>query len=217
MARRGIQVRSLVRGGFFLLGLLVCWSAPLKALDYEGIKKAYYESYRLEREGRYARAREALRPVYETFPRAYTVNLRLGWLYYLEGRYRNAIEHYQIAAAAAPQAVEPLLGLSLPYLARKDWRRVEELMYRVLKIDYYNYYGNLRLARALREEKKYRQAEVVCRKMLTLYPTDVAFLTELALTLELSGCHKEALALFRDILILDPRNSVAKEYLSEKH
>lgn len=199
------------RVGLFLL-LLLLWAVPLQALDYQKIKQAYYTSYQFERRGEYAKAREALLPVYEKFPQGYTVNLRLGWLFYLEGRYRNAIRHYKTAQAAAPGAVEPLLGLSLPYMAQKNWKKVEELMYRVLKIDFYNYYGNLRLARALREQKKYRQAEAVCRKMLALYPTDVPFLTELALNLYFSGRRKQAQALFGDILILDPENAVALKY-----
>ncbi len=198
------------RAGILLLVLL--WAVPGYSLDYKEIKRAYYTSYQYERRGEYAKAREALLPVYEKFPQGYTVNLRLGWLFYLEGHYRNAIKHYEKAVEAAPGAVEPLLGLSLPYLAQKNWKKVEELMYRVLKIDFYNYYGNLRLALALREQKKYRQAEAVCRKMLALYPTDVSFLTELALDLYLSGHKKEAQALFGDILILDPENTVALKY-----
>ncbi len=183
-------------------------------MDYERIKRAYQLSYQFERRGEYARAREALLPVYENFPRGYTVNLRLGWLFYLEGHYRNAIHHYRIAAAVAPGAVEPLLGLSLPYLAQKNWTRVEALMYQVLKRDFYNYYGNLRLAVALRKEGKYAQAEAVCRKMLTLYPTDTAFLTELALDLYQQGKRRRALEIFRNILILDPANPVASKYVS---
>ncbi|WP_297058844.1 tetratricopeptide repeat protein [Thermosulfurimonas sp.] len=197
-----------------LLFLLPVWSLPARGMDYERIKRAYQLSYQFERRGEYARAREALLPVYENFPRGYTVNLRLGWLFYLEGHYRNAIHHYRIAAAVAPGAVEPLLGLSLPYLAQKNWTRVEALMYQVLKRDFYNYYGNLRLAVALRKEGKYAQAEAVCRKMLTLYPTDTAFLTELALDLYQQGKRRRALEIFRNILILDPANPVASKYVS---
>ncbi len=194
---------------FVFLFVLFFYASLLWGLDYETIKKAYYESYRLEAQGRYAEARKALIPVYKSFPRAYTVNLRLGWLFYLEGRYRNAAKHYEVAASAAPRAVEPVLGLGLVYAARNQWQKVEELMYRVLKVDYYNYYANLRLAYALRKQKKFRQAELVCRKMLALYPTDVSFLEELALILLESGRKKEAEAIFADILILDPKNRTA--------
>ncbi|OAQ20352.1 tetratricopeptide repeat protein [Thermosulfurimonas dismutans] len=191
-----------------VLGVSWAW-----ALDYKAIKRAYHLSYEFERRGEYVKAREALLPVYEKFPRGYTVNLRLGWLFYLEGRYREARKHYEKAAEVAPQAVEPLLGLGLTYMVQKRWKEVEELMTRVLKIDFYNYYGNLRLAQALREQKKYRQAEAVCRKMLTLYPTDVAFLTQLALTLYHSGQKKVAISIFGDILILDPQNRIASRFV----
>ena len=197
-------------GGFLFLIFGVGWA---KALDYEALKRAYHLSYEFDRRGEDLKAREALFPVYEKFPRGYTVNLRLGWLFYLEGRYREARKYYERALEVAPRAVEPLLGLSLTYMVQKRWKEVEELMTRVLKIDFYNYYGNLRLTQALREQKKYLQAEAVCRKMLSLYPTDVAFLTELALTLYHSGQKKLALSIFRDVLILDPQNRIASRFV----
>ena len=86
-------------------------------------------------------------------------------------------------------------------------------MYRLLKIDYYNYYGNLRLSIALRKLKKFSVAEAVARKMLSIYPTDVNFLNELAISLYHQGKKRYAESLFKDILILDPENVTAKEYM----
>ncbi len=203
----------------FWLAWVVVWLwagvSPAQTLSYQKLKEAYHRSYEFEREGQYAKSIQALMPVYQKYPRGYTINLRLGWLFYLSGRYRNAIEHYEKAAAAAPGSVEALLGLSLPYLAQKNWSKVETLMYRVLKIDFYNYYGNLRLAQALRNQKKYYQAEAVCRKMLALYPTDVNFLAELALNLYYRNQKSEAKKLFRDLSILAPQNPLPQKFLSE--
>ncbi|WP_456484917.1 tetratricopeptide repeat protein [Desulfurobacterium sp.] len=186
------------------------------AMNYNEIKIAYYKSFTYEKAGDYKDAIKALMPVYETYPKGYTVNLRLGWLYYLMGKYKNSEVHYRKAMEAIPSSVEAKLGLSLPLMAEKRWAEVESLMYKVIKTDYYNFYGNLRLAVALRNEGKAKLAEQIARKMLALYPSNVAFLTELGLDLFAQGKKKEAYATFSDVLILDPENTVAKHYLGIK-
>jgi tetratricopeptide (TPR) repeat protein len=59
------------------------------SLSYEEIKKAYEQSYLYEKIGDYKNAIRVLIPVYEAYPSGYTVNLRLGWLYYLLGKYKD--------------------------------------------------------------------------------------------------------------------------------
>ena len=185
------------------------------SLTYTEIKEAYQRSYIYEKSGDYTDAIKALMPVYKSYPNGYTVNLRLGWLYYLAGRYADSEYHYKKALQAIPTSVEAVLGLMLPLMAQDRWSQVESLAYRILKTDYYNYYGNLRLSIALRHEKKFTMAEAVDRKMLTLYPTDVNFLNELALSLLGEGKKLYAKTIFENVLILDPENVVAKEYLEE--
>ncbi|WP_456341495.1 tetratricopeptide repeat protein [Thermovibrio sp.] len=197
-----------------LLLTLIFLSSSAFGLDYQEIKNSYYRSYLYERSGNYEDAIKALMPVYKSFPNGYTVNLRLGWLYYLVKKYANSEFHYKKALQAVPSSVEAMLGLTLPYIAQGKWSDTEALCYRILRIDYYNYYGNLRLSYALRMEGKYSIAEAVNRKMLSIYPADVNFLLELALSLYNQGKTAYAKSLFEDILILDPENTVAKEYLN---
>jgi len=185
------------------------------ALTYEEIKEAYHRSFIYEKSGDYEDAIKALMPVYKSFPNGYTVNLRLGWLYYLAKKYANSEFHYRKALQVVPSSVEAMLGLTLPYMAQGKWPETEALTYRILKIDYYNYYGNLRLSYALRKEGKYSIAEAVARKMLAIYPSDVNFLVELALALYHQGKTAYAESIFKDVLILDPENPTAKEYLKK--
>jgi len=194
-----------------LLILLLLLPAEGFALSYQQIKEAYYRSYLYEKSGDYEDAVKALMPVYESYPNGYTVNLRLGWLYYLWKKYSNSEFHYQKALKAIPSSVEAMLGLTLPYLAQGRWKDVESVCYRILKIDYYNYYGNLRLSYALRKDQKYQIAEAVDRKMLSIYPTDVNFLLELADSLFSQGKYAYANSIVKDVLILDPENPKAKE------
>ncbi len=188
------------------------WGAS--SLSDMEIKRAYKSSYDYERMGDFRDAIRVLSKVYEAYPRTYTINLRLGWLYYLDKKYANSIEHYRVATKVYPGAVEPLLGLSLPYLAQKKWSEVEKLMYEVLKRDYYNYYGNLRLCFVLRKEGKYELAEKVARKMLSLYPVDINFLNELGLALLKDGKEKDALKYFDIVITLDPQNLIASKYVT---
>ncbi len=202
--------------GFFIVfflatGSSITWaSQKLSSLE---IKRAYRSAYDYEKMGDFQDAIRALSKVYQAYPKTYTVNLRLGWLYYLDRKYANSISHYKIAVKAYPQAVEPLLGLSLPLLAQKRWGEVEKLMYEVIKRDYYNYYGNLRLCFVLRKEKKYDLAEKVAKKMLGLYPVDINFLNELGLALVKQGKEQQAMKYFDIVITLDPQNLVAGRYV----
>ncbi len=200
-----------------IVSLLIALAIPVSAfsLTYTDIKEAYHRSYIYEKSGDYADAIKALMPVYKSYPNGYTVNLRLGWLYYLAGRYADSEYHYKKALQAIPTSVEAVLGLMLPLMAQDRWSQVESLAYRILKTDYYNYYGNLRLSVALRHQNKFSMAEAVDRKMLTLYPTDVNFLNELALSLLGEGKKLYAKTIFENVLILDPENVVAREYLEK--
>jgi tetratricopeptide (TPR) repeat protein len=151
--------------------------------------------------------------VYNDYPETYTVNLRLGWLYYLNENYANSLEHYGKAIKISPYSLEAKLGELLPLLARERYGEVEKKAFQILDADYYNYYGNLRLVFALRMQQKSDLAEKIALKMLAIYPIDVSFLTEYALIKFAQGEKDTAFKLFYDILILDPENVTAKSYI----
>jgi len=178
--------------------------------DIEG---AYHRSFEYERAEAYHDAIRALAPVYEAYPNGYTVNLRMGWLFYLNGNFNNAAAHYDVARSAAPFALEPKLGQLLPLLAQGRWSDAESVAYEVVSVDHYNYYGNMRLVLALRMQDKFEPAYQITLKMAGAYPTDLSFLTELALLNDARGNSEEAVRLFTDLLILDPENETARKYL----
>ncbi len=187
----------------------------LNAMTYEEINAAYHKSFLYEKNGDYANAIRAIMPVYKNYPKGYTVNLRLGWLYYLLGNYSNAKTHYKKAMEIIPTSVEAMLGYSLPLMAQQKWKDVAQLMYKLLKIDYYNFYGNLRLSVALRNLGKFKEAEQIDRKMLALYPSNVSFLLELGISLYYQGKKTYAKSIFKDVITLDPENNTAKEFLKK--
>ena len=178
------------------------------------IKDAYLKSYNYEKMGSYSDAIKVLIPVNKKYPNSYTVNLRLGWLFFLNKRYKNAIQHYKKALLAIPSSIEANLGLIKCYLANEDLKNAIKIGGIILKIDYYNYYGNYYLSLALIRNKDYAIALNLVNKMLSLYPTSVLFLEELA---KIKSVEKpqEAKKIYRNILILDPNNINAKDALQE--
>lgn len=181
-----------------------------QVLDIAG---SYQRSFDYERTQDYPNAIRALAPVYEAYPNGYTVNLRMGWLFYLNGNYSNAVAHYEVATRAAPFALEPKLGRLLPLLAQGRWGDAETVAYQVVSVDHYSYYGNLRLAIALRMQGKLEPAYQIELKMVGAYPTDVLHLVELAQITDARGDKTEAARLFGEILVLDPENETARRYL----
>ncbi len=194
--------------------LLLFLALFLLSFSYEDIRDAYYRSYQYERVQDYENAIKVLMPLYNKFPKGYTLNLRLGWLYYLWGKHANSLYHYERAIKISPYSVEAKLGYTLPLMAQGKFQEVEKVCYQILSIDPYNYYANLRLVLALKKQKKTDSALKVVNKMLAVYPTDVRFLTELALIKHMMGSEREAYAIFKDVLILDPENVTAKEYVN---
>lgn len=182
-------------------------------MQQEEIEKAYYESYTLEKQQNYLTAMRALQPVLSAYPTGYTINFRMGWLSYCNGNYADALQYYKKALVTYPASIEVLQCISLTYVAKQDWAKVEEENYKIIKIDYFNQKGNYWYAYALKMRKKYDVAENICRKMLVIVPTSVSFLQELAEVLYLKGKYDESLSLFLSVKVLDPYNESAKKYI----
>jgi tetratricopeptide (TPR) repeat protein len=173
--------------------------------EFKDVKEQYFKSYDYEQMGRYKEAIKVLAPLYKKYPKAYTLNLRFGWLFFLDKRYNDAQKYYKQASLANSYALDPRLGLIRIYLNNADYSKAELVSYELLKIDYYNYYANLYVSKALIAQKKYDVAIEVIRKMLALYPTDISYLELLAVVYKETNSDYLS-KLYEDILILDPNN-----------
>ncbi|NQV33865.1 MAG: tetratricopeptide repeat protein [Phycisphaeraceae bacterium] len=198
-----------------LIILVMCVSVSF-ALSDENIRDTYRKSYNYEKIENYSNAIKALMPVYQAYGNTYTVNLRLGWLYYLKKNYANSMEHYNKAVQIAPASLEAQSSRLLTLLAQERYAEAEQWAFAILKVDHYNFYGNIRLAYSLRMQKKLKAAEQINLKMLAIYPLDVTFLSEYALVKHAQGDIAAAVKAFHSVLILDPENVTAKAYLREK-
>jgi Flp pilus assembly protein TadD len=178
------------------------------------VADAYKKSFQYERNGDTRNAILALSEVSKAWPDGYTPNLRLGWLHFVAGNFADSLERYQKAVKAAPYSTEARVGQAAVLIFQKRWADAETLLLQVLTIDLYNYYGNLKLSYVLRMEKKPEQAEKVARKMLSLYPSDTAWLVELGWARWAQKDLSAATSLFTDVQILDPENLDAKAYFT---
>lgn len=197
-----------------ILAALASFAAPASAEpSYEQIRQSYARSYAYEQAHNYKDAIKALVLLHASYPQGYTVNLRLAWLYYSSGSYANSLQHYEAAIKALPSAIEPKLGYTLPLLAEGRYQDAEAVARQVLTVDPSNFYGNLRYIQALRYQGKFDQAAKIAGLMLVLYPTDVGFLSELALSRTGLKDEEGARKVFGDVLILDPENVTARKQL----
>ncbi len=176
------------------------------------VRDAYLRSFQYESKQNYDDAIRTLIPIYNKYPKAYTLNLRIAWLHYLSGHYANSIKHYETAATTTPSALEPQLGKLLPLLAQERYEEAEQTANKVIRTDTNNYYANLRLIIATRMQNKYAAAQNATRKMRALYPSDIHFIAQDALIHEQLKDFNTASALYWDLLILDPENITAKRY-----
>jgi tetratricopeptide (TPR) repeat protein len=169
------------------------------------IKNAYGKSYTYEALGNYAEAIKVLAPLYAKYPKGYTLNLRMAWLFFLDKKYQNAEEYYKKAILTKPNAINAKQGLISVHLATFSFTDAEQLSYEVLKKDYYNYYANMYAIQALIGQKKYDEALAITQKMLSLYPSNIAYLELLAVIYKETN-YEYLHELYENILILDPNN-----------
>ena len=200
---------------FLIAVVLFVLTIAASELPYDEIKSAYYKSYDYETMEKYDKAIASLNPIYKAYPETYTVNYRLGWLYYLNKKYANATEHLQKALKIYPSSIEAMNTMDLIFAAKEEWEKLEEQAAKIINLDYYNHYANYWYSVALKMQKKYELAIKVDRKMLVVFPTSVTFLQELGENLFLGGDKEGSKSVFYSLIILDPTNVTANAYLKK--
>ncbi len=188
----------------YLLILLLSISF-LQAMKSNQIKDRYNKSYNYEKMAQYSEAIKVVVPIYHQYPKGYMINLRLGWLFYLNNKIQDSTKYYKQASLITPSAIAPKLGLIQIHLNQSHFSEAELLTYNILKLDYYNYYGNYYTIIALIGEKKYNIAIDIIQKMLALYPVDIIFLEQLFIAYKATN-NSYLKRLYNNILTIDPNN-----------
>jgi tetratricopeptide (TPR) repeat protein len=192
---------------FFLFFVLV-----LEGQDYTKLISAFSESYTKEKAGKYQEAVASLKPFYDAG--SYEINLRLGWLTYLQGQFTESLAYYTKAAELMPYAIEPRLGLVLPASSLGNWDMVIAQYNKILDIDPNNTVTLYRLGLITYDKKDYKQAYKYFEKVVNLYPFDYQSVLMLGWTNYKLGKTREAKILFNKALLYYPEDASAKEGLS---
>ncbi len=150
-----------------ILLLAICLTQQVLADD--DIIVQFQKSYKLESEGKYTNAIQELKKVKAD---SYSLNLRIGWLSYLAGNYKEAESYYAKAILLRPSSIEARLGFVLPAAKLKEWDKVGIQYDAVLRIDPNNYKANYYRGLMFYNVGNYKQASQYLNKIVELYPFD---------------------------------------------
>ncbi|MHC4606634.1 MAG: tetratricopeptide repeat protein [Planctomycetota bacterium] len=192
-----------------LLALVIGGVLAAPAQDSSGDR--YQESYGLEAKGEYEAALKALEKLPSKSRDTYMFRLRKGWLLYLARQYTESVRSYEEAVRTAPKAIEPRLGLMLPQVALRRWADLEKTARAAMRVDPQNYTVNSKLAYALYNLGKFKEAQAFYRKVSDLYPSDVEMLSGLGWCQLKLGKNRDAAKTFRYILSIAPNHAMARE------
>jgi len=146
--------------------------------------------------------------------KSYEINLRLGWLTYLQGQFSESLGYYNKAIDLMPYAIEPRLGIAFPASAIGNWDLVISHYNKILSIDPNNTLTLYRMGVISYERKDYKQAYQYLEKVVNLYPWDHDSILMFAWTNLRLGKTREAKVLFIKALLYYPDDASAKEGLA---
>jgi len=182
------------------------------AQDYDKIIRVFDESYKLEEQQKYEEAINKLKSIYDE--KSYEINLRMGWLYYVAGKYEESIEYYSTTIKIMPYSIEPHWGIIFPLNALKKDDEMVSHYQKILEINPNNSIALFRLGLIYYNKKDFILAEKYFDKVVNLYPFDYDALVMDAWTkLQLKNT-REAKILFNKALVRKPSDKSAKEGLN---
>lgn len=180
------------------------------------VASLYRDSYALEAKQDYAGALVKMREIKQATGASYFVTMRLAWLSYLAGDFKESAAGYAEAAVAEPKAIEPKLGLTLPLLAARNWADLERACREVIAADPHNAIARARLGAAYYWSGNYPDAATTYRRLAADYPSDLDHKTGLGWALLKLGRAAEARQLFEAVLAVSPDNVNARQGLAAK-
>jgi tetratricopeptide (TPR) repeat protein len=154
----------------FIVVFLTLLVMQLQAQTNAVLQKAFHNSYVNEQNKNYTAAINDIYP-YLT-DNSYEVNIRLGWLHYLNKNYTASQAYYQKAISIKPAAIEAKFGYVKPLSFLQSWDKVLEQYLAILKIDPQNTQANYWAGSIYYNRKQYDAAIRCFKVVVALYPFD---------------------------------------------
>jgi tetratricopeptide (TPR) repeat protein len=195
-----------------LVLLVIVGINPIFGQTFEATQQAFIKSYDYETQGNYPKASEELKKVY--LNDSYEINLRLGWLSYLQGQFTESSAYYLKAMTLKPFSIEAKFGYVYPLAAAGNWALVKTQYFEIIKIDPQNTLANYRLGLIYYNTGDFQTASKYLEKVVNLYPFDYDSMVLYAWTNLKLGKLREAEILFKKVLLIKPADESAKEGLS---
>lgn len=192
--------------------LVFCFCLVFTSRAQQNADLAFSKSYVFEYNSEYSKAIAVLT---ELNSESYQVNLRLGWLYYLNKDYVKSETHYRKAVNSEPSSVEARFGLVLPMSALGNWNNVLAVYLEVLKLDPNNSIANYRTASIFYTRKDYVNATAYIVKVIRLYPFDYDSNLLYGQILQAQNKIAEAKKHFEKALQYNPQSKEAAEGLKK--
>lgn len=191
--------------------LLFVVSTSKAQVNQEKLEQAFAQSYQLEGAKSYLASIDVMKQVYDRS--SYEINLRLGWLYYLSGRFDESVTYYSRALQLKPYSEEARNGLILPKTAQGYWNEVVEIYAYILENNPNNTVAMFRLGMVYYERRSYDKALPLFKKVVDLYPFDYDGLLMLGWTCYFTGNYNHAKVLFNKVKLHNPDDESANQGL----
>ncbi|RYE29259.1 MAG: tetratricopeptide repeat protein [Sphingobacteriaceae bacterium] len=185
-----------------LINLSLFCAYSVQAQTDATLQKAFKNSYADEYKKNYTAAISDIFPFYAEG--SYELNIRLGWLNYLNKNYTASQNYYLKAVNLRPNAIEARFGYIKPLSFLESWNKVLEQYTIILKTDPQNTQANYWAGIIYYNRKQFPAAAKCFEKVVALYPFDYDGNQMLGWSLLMDGKKAEARASFLRALLIKP-------------
>lgn len=176
------------------------------------LQKAFRSSYNNENRKDYQAAISDITPYYSESN--YEVNIRLGWLNYVNKNYNASQNYYLKAVNLKPSSIEAKFGYVKPLSFLQSWEKVLAQYNAILKIDPQNTQANYWAGVIYYNRKNFTEAIRYFKTVVNLYPFDYDGNHMLGWATLMAGKKQDARAHFNKALIIKPDDTSSIEGLS---
>ncbi len=196
---------------FITAVIIIGFTISNYAQNNDIVIEAFKKSHQFEKEGEYTEAINVLKKVYDE--ESYEINLRLGWLNYMSGRFSESVPYYQKCIQLKPLSIEAKFGIINPTAAMGNWTQVESSYNEILELDPENSLALYRLGSIYYGKEDYTTASKYFQQLLNHYPFDYDSIIMSAWTYYQLGELRKAKVLFVKALLYSPDDKSATEGL----